>query len=212
MTDINKAQLKKDQIDKAESVYKTLGNVFKNFKLSVDKLREKVDTIDLTNQLFKTSFGNSYNILLSDLVSSVRNILQARRTAVGDDGSLVIRPVNVSTNDYFSEIWYGHTVIIGATEQRFPPRIVCKYDNFSVEKVIENDLLIAYDFIFGDKKCTINTSIDIGLDAADDVIVQSVIDKLNIIILTSSYLQDYCLINQQQIAKYKTLFVSLYMS
>ncbi len=90
---MSSAVIKKNAMDLAFSVYKVLTLAFSNFKLSVDKLRNTTDSIDLTNSLVKSNFSNSYNILLSDLNSTIVNILQSRRTIRGDDGALVIKPV-----------------------------------------------------------------------------------------------------------------------
>lgn len=211
MTTLTKTIIKRNTIEKARSVYKSLSDSFKNFKLSIDKLREQIDQIDLTNPLIKTNFGNNYNILLSDLVTSITNILQTRRTIIGDNGSLIIRPVDVETSSYFTEIWYNHTTVTLTNEQRFPPRIVCKYDNFSIVNILDIDNnVIGFTFLIGDKTYSLYNSENLGLDSSNDVIVQTVIEQLTLIITTSSYLQEYCSLNESIINRYKSSFDVLY--
>lgn len=211
MSTLTKTIIKRNTIVKAGTVYKSLRDSFKNFKISIDKLREQIDQIDLTNSLIKTNFGNNYNILLSDLITSLTNILQTRRTVVGDNGSLVVRPVDTTIPEYFTEIWYGHTVKTLTVETRFPPRIVCKYDNFSVVDILDdNDNVIGFTILVGDKTYSLLNSENIGLDSPDDIIVQTIIEQLTLIITTASYLQEYCSLNESIINKYKASFDLLY--
>jgi hypothetical protein len=211
MNTISPALIKKDAITKASLVYKALGLTFKNFKMSLDTLRESIGQNDLTTSLVKTNFANSYNIILSDMITFLVNILQTKIN-IGTDDSLVIRKVDTSLSEYSNEIWYGHTVQVSETqERRFPPQVVCKYDNFSIVPVITADIVTGYDFLVGTRKYTINDSSTLNLDEQDALIEQTVIERIITVTTIASYLQEYCAINVNIIEKYLTLFNKLFV-
>ena len=203
--------IKKDAMTRASLVYNTMASSLAVFKQTIDKLRESVDQIDLTNSLFKHTFGVNYNSTLSDLVTSLRSLLETRKTTVGDNGAVVIKPVNSGLNDYKNEIWYGHTIKTDNGEKRFPPRVVCVYDNFSINQHALSAANGGFDFLINDKTYTILDSSDLGLDSPNIIVVQTVIDKLNVIVATASYIQEYCLLNKNNIDKYLIDFTKQYL-
>lgn len=131
-----------------------------------------------------------------------------RKSIIGDDGSLLIKPVNVLTPDYTSSVWYSHVEkTCDCGEKRFPSRVVCSYDNFSVTPVIVKKSIFAYIFQIGTFSATIQCSTII----TSAITIEQIIDGINTVILTASYLQDQCLINSNSISDCSERFTYLYL-
>lgn len=212
-----KSLSKKNTIEKASVVYKTLADAFKYYKQSIDKLKDRVDQIDLSEQIFIDNFLNSYDTFLSDLANTIGNLLLTRKDVIGDDGSYIIKPVDTELGEYNTEIWYSHnTKCSDCTERRFPPRVVCRYDNFSLVPIKEYNVLVGYEFLIGKNSGKINTSSDIlnnifNLLSSNTQKVNELIKYLNNVTLIASYLQDYCLSNARIIDDYLDNFNRLYL-
>lgn len=205
---------KKNTIEKVSILYETIAESFKYFNQNVDKLKNKLDQLDLSEQIFIDNFLNTYDIYLSDLVNSIGNLLLTKKDIIGDDGSLIIKPVNGETKDYYSEIWYSHTVKCEGLEKIFPSRIVCKYDNFSMNPIKEGLILMGYEFLIGQTITIIKTSSEINNifnnnETSDDKI-KELIKYLNTIVISVSLLEEYCLSNVEIVKNYLENFERIY--
>ena len=213
-----KSLSKKNTIEKAGVLYKTLADSFKYFKQSIDRLKDRIDQLDLNEQIYIDNLLNSYDTYLSDLANSLGNLLLTRKDIIGDDGSLLIRPVNKKTHDYTSEIWHSYTnKCDNSCEIRFPSRVVCRYDNFSLIPLKEGSILNGYQFLIGKNCSVIKTSGEMLRDIINESILHEqkiikLLKYLSNVTLVASYLQDYCLSNEKIINDYLDNFKRIFMS
>jgi hypothetical protein len=207
------ASNKKITINQALLAYKDIFSNFSDYKNEIIKLRDSISNIDLADDLTNNNFANNYDDLLSDLVSNINSILATKKSNITDDGNLLIRSVDTMTDDYSTEIWYTHLIKnTNNTETRLPSRIVCKYDNMSINSVNDVSIVIAYEFSIGTNIFTINSSKYIALDSDPSVIDEAVTDKLNQeVILIISYIMEHCNGNINIITKYIDDFDRIYM-
>ena len=199
---------KKNNIEKVAILYKAISDTFFYYKQDIHKLIEKADQLDFSEQLFVDNFINTYDLYLSDLANSIGNLLLTKKDTIGDDGSLLIKPVNKKYDDYSQEIWYSYIENCkNGYEKIYPSRIICKYNNLSFSPIKEGQVLTGYEVLIGEICTILESSSEILYDIFNEKYdshekIHHIIDYLNQVIVKISLIQDYCLSNVKIVNDY----------
>lgn len=199
---------KKNTIEKVAILYKALANTFYYYKQDLDKLKDKIEQIDLSEHLYIDNFLNTYDTYLSDLANNIGNLLLTRKDTMGDDGELVIRPVDRKNKDFTTEIWYSHVEKnVNGLEKVYPSRIICKYDNFSLIPLKEGNKMNGYLILIGDSHQTLKTSSEMLNDIIQEETdckekIKCLLKYFNNVLFNVCHLHDYCLSNSKIVNDY----------
>lgn len=183
--------LKKNTIERASELYKTLMNHIKIFEEHITKLINKSEN--------KESFDicDKYNKYLYELIHNIKVSLTTKKDLISDE--LLIKPVNNKIKDYYTQIWYAYNIEQNDIIKIYPSSIICKYDNFSIKKCDdEYEILVGknnYHFKF------IKQQHDISI----------IEDHLKLSLNDILILHEQCLSNFNMIRNYLKSFTRIYV-
>ncbi len=199
----------KNTIEKARILYKSVSNAFNYFISDINKLKDKIDNMDTTEQIQIDNLLNMYDTYLSDLFSSVSKLLILKKNIIGDN-SLIIKSVDKNNNDYSTEIWYSYNTV----QFKFMPKLICKYDNFSFIPIRQGTILLGYNILIGTDNFMINSSNYILDNVLNNISPEEDKNNLKIylsqIILIASNSYSCCMSNEKKINNYLHHFDKFY--